>query len=149
MNTLRTKHSVAFAITLPWVCYTALMACLSYAESSFQFPARLHRVGGHWYNVPDLAFNLVALLGLIIGVTWSVRAAELGRPTRRRAARIAGILAASFFGPALATLAVFRLADDVDGILWIAISPILGLMLATTGIVIVAIKAWRANTRAA
>jgi hypothetical protein len=80
-------------------------------------------------------------VGLIAAVIWSVRRANLSDQHAPLAASIAGILVGSFVGPLLATMAVFRLADDVDGVLWMSISPIVGLVVGVLALIIVAIKA--------
>ena len=132
-------RSATFALVVPWLSYVATLTCISLVERTEFDRARVFDVG---FNIFDLAFHLIAWLGLIAAVLWSVRAMNLRKRTTHRGACVVGIVAASFCGPLLGIVAIWTLADDVDGITMYLLSPALGVLVASVALVVVAIHAW-------
>ncbi|HEY0304914.1 MAG TPA: hypothetical protein VGC44_08065 [Longimicrobiales bacterium] len=140
-------RSARFALVVPWLTYAAVLACISFVENSFTESMR--RLLDPNFNWIDLSFHLVVWLGLVVAVLWSVIAAGFGSRTSRRLVTGAGILAASFIGPILGIIAVWSLAEDVDGIWLMLNAPILGVLIASVALCVVAFREWLRNRKAA
>ena len=133
-------RSASFALVVPWLTYAAVLACISIVEN--RFTESMRRLLDLNFNWIDLSFHLVVWLGLVVAVLWSVIAAGIGSRTSRRLITGAGILAASFIGPILGIIAVWSLAEDVDGIWLMLNSPIVGVLIASVALSVIAFREW-------
>lgn len=133
-------RSTSFALVVPWLTYAAVLACISIVEN--RFTESMRRLLDLNFNWIDLSFHMVVWLGLVAAVLWSVIAAGFGSRTRRRLVNAAGILAASFIGPLLGIIAVWSLAEDVDGIWLMLNAPIVGVLIASVALSVVAFREW-------
>ena len=90
-------------------------------------------------SVIDAMINWVAFLGLLGTAAWSVGSVWAQWESPRRGRLAVRLIASGFFGPLLATVAVTVIGQDVDGAMWMIISPGLGLVLVVLGLAVVAV----------
>ena len=133
-------RSTSFALVVPWLTYAAVLACISFVEN--RFTESMRRLLDPNFNWIDLSFHLVVWLGLVAAVVWSVLAVGFRNRTSHRRWIAAGILAASFIGPILGIAAVWSLAEDVDGIWLMLNSPIVGVLIASVALSVIAFREW-------